>query len=104
MPCITCDYAGVRTLDSVYRASRVFGWRSVVIVSQREHLEPALYLGFDLNPDAIGLAAADAPNWWQVRQDVREALARVKAVVDLAVGKPPVHVGQPVKVRFAPVP
>ncbi len=99
---ITCDYAGLRTLDSVFRASRVFGLHSVVIVSQEEHLERALYLASGSELGAVGLTAADAPKWWQVRQHVREALARVKAVVDLAVGRQPKHLGEPDSVRLAP--
>jgi SanA protein len=101
---ITCDYAGLRTLDSVLRASMVFGLHSVVIVSQEEHLERALYLASSVDLAAVGLAAADAPKWWQVRQKVREALARVEAVVDLAVGRKPKHTGEPVNVRLAPKP
>jgi SanA protein len=101
---ITCDYAGLRTLDSVFRASMVFGLHSVVIVSQKEHLERALYLASAVDIDAVGLIAADAPKWWQVRQKVREALARVKALVDLADGRKPKHTGEPEKVRLAPKP
>jgi SanA protein len=99
---IACDYAGLRTLDSVFRASIVFGLHSVVIVSQEEHLERALYLASGLDLGAVGLTAADAPKWWQVRQRVREALSRVKAVVDLAIGRQPKHLDEPGNVRLAP--
>jgi SanA protein len=99
---ITCDYAGLRTLDSVVRASQIFGLHSVVIVSQEEHLERALYLASGWDLGAVGLTAADAPKWWQVRQHMREALARVKAVVDVAIGRQPKHLGEPVEVRLAP--
>lgn len=98
---ITCDYAGLRTLDSVVRASKVFGLTSVVIVSQEEHLERALYLASDKGLDAVGLVATDAPKWWQVRQHVREALARVKAMIDVAVDRQPRHLGEPATVKLA---
>jgi SanA protein len=101
---ITCDYAGLRTLDSVFRATMVFGLHSVVIVSQEEHLERALYLASGVDLGAVGLTAADAPKWWQVHQRVREALARVEAVADLAVGRKPRHTGEPESVRLAPKP
>ncbi|PRC92038.1 SanA/YdcF family protein [Solimicrobium silvestre] len=99
---ITCDYAGLRTYDSIARAGKIFGLKRVVIVSQREHLERALYLASAMHLDATGLAAADAPNWWQVRQQVREALARVKAMLDIAVELPPKHLGLPIVVPLAP--
>jgi SanA protein len=99
---ITCDYAGLRTLDSVFRASMVFGVHSVVIVSQREHLERALYLASATELAGVGLAAADAPRWWQVRQHAREALARVKAMADLLWGRQPKYLGDPSTVRMAP--
>ncbi|OYU32364.1 MAG: hypothetical protein CFE39_03810 [Comamonadaceae bacterium PBBC2] len=97
---ITCDYAGLRTLDSVIRASKIFGLKSVVIVSQEEHVERAIYLATDSNISAVGLVAADAPRWWQVRQQVRETLARVNAMIDLAVGRQPKHLGEPITVRL----
>ncbi|OYU42671.1 MAG: protein SanA, partial [Burkholderiales bacterium PBB4] len=52
---ITCDYAGLRTLDSVVRASKIFGLKSVVIVSQEEHVERAIYLATGSNISAVGL-------------------------------------------------
>ena len=101
---ITCDYAGLRTLDSVFRASMIFGVRSAVIVSQREHVERALYLATGTDLVAVGLIAADAPRWWQVRQHLREALARVKAMIDLQWGRQPKHLGAPNAVKMLPRP
>ena len=39
---IVCDYAGLRTLDSVVRAKQIFGADSLTIISQREHVERAV--------------------------------------------------------------
>lgn len=100
---ITCDYAGLRTLDSVFRASMIFGVRSAVIVSQREHVERALYLASGTDLVAVGLIAADAPRWWQVRQHLREAFARVKAMIDLQLGRQPKHLGAPSAVKMSPL-
>ncbi|OYU43844.1 MAG: hypothetical protein CFE44_16135 [Burkholderiales bacterium PBB4] len=97
---ITCDYAGLRTLDSVVRARRVFGLHSLVIVSQEEHVERAIYLAADSSLDAVGLVAANAPRWWQIRQHVREALARVKAMIDVAADRQPKHLGEPITVNL----
>jgi len=99
---ITCDYAGLRTLDSVSRANKVFGLQGFVVVSQRKHVERALYLASEMGLRTVGLAAQDAPKWWQVRQHLREALARVKAMIDLSTGRQPRHLGAPVAVKLAP--
>ena len=90
---ITCDYAGLRTLDSVQRVSRVFGQRRVIIVSQRAHVERAIYLARADGLDAVGCTAAEAPRWWQFRQRLREVLARGAAVADVACGRGPRYLG-----------
>lgn len=81
--CITADYAGFRTLDSVVRAREVFGLQDYVLVSQRFHLERALYLAEALGHDAQGLTAADVPGPIALRVRGREVLARLNAWLDL---------------------
>ena len=41
---ITCDYAGLRTFDSIYRAKHVFGQTNFIVVSQDFHCKRAIYL------------------------------------------------------------
>jgi Uncharacterized membrane protein len=41
---IHCDYAGLRTLDSVVRMNEIFGQDSFIIVSQEFHNERAVFL------------------------------------------------------------
>ena len=53
------DFAGYRTIDSVLRARSVFGVRRMVIVSQRAHIERAMFLARAAGIDAWGLAARD---------------------------------------------
>ena len=51
---ITLDYAGFRTLDSVVRASEVFGQGSgFTIISQPFHVERALFIARANHIDAI---------------------------------------------------
>ncbi len=90
---ITCDYAGFSTLDSIQRVSRVFGQPRVVIVSQRFHVERALFLARCDGLEAYGCAAAAAQRWWQVRVRLREVLARGKAVLDVALGRGAKYLG-----------
>ena len=77
------DYAGFRTLDSVLRAHEVFGQESVIVVSQRWHLARALFLAARHGLDDQGVEAADVPFGLDVWTKVREAGARVKALIDV---------------------
>jgi len=96
---IHCDYAGFRTLDSVVRAQKVFGQSRLIIISQRFHNERAIYLARSLGIDAYGFNAADAvlSTSLRLKNQAREALARVQAVLDIHVfGTQPKFLGQPV--------
>lgn len=80
---IARDYAGFRTLDSVVRAKEIFGCDEVIIVSQPFHIERALYLADHHGLQATGFAARDVPYTTGLKTQIREQLARVKAVMDV---------------------
>ena len=98
---VTCDYAGFSTLDSLRRVSRVFGQSRVIVVSQRFHLERALYLARADGLAVTGCAAAEAPLGWRLRVRLREVLARGKAVLDVAFGRGPKFLGPREQVMLA---
>lgn len=98
---VTCDYAGFSTRDSMQRGSRVFGQKRVIVVSQRFHLERALYLAGADGLEAFGCAAAEAPLGWRIRVRLREVLARGKAVLDVALGRGPKFLGLQERVPLA---
>ena len=77
---ITMDFAGFRTLDSVVRSKKVFGQSNITIISQRFHLERALFIASKKGINAIGFCAKDPGH---NRTTYREYLAKVKAVIDL---------------------
>ncbi|MCS6842752.1 MAG: YdcF family protein [Caldilineales bacterium] len=98
---ITADYAGFRTLDSIYRAGDVFGLDSYVIVTQAFHLPRALYLAQRKGHDAVGYAAPGPRRGVSPRLLAREVLARSVAVLDTAVlNRGPRYLGEPVEVRL----
>lgn len=100
---ITLDYAGFRTLDSVVRAREVFGQEEVVIVSQRFHVERALFLARRRGLRAVGFAAEDAPSDWTLRMQAREVGARALAVADtLVLGRTPRFLGKKEMVALRP--
>jgi SanA protein len=82
---ITLDYAGLRTLDSIVRAEKVFGLKRFTIISQRDHDERALLIAKHYGIDAIAYAADDVAFQYAERAHIHEWLAQVKVVLDLFV-------------------
>lgn len=82
---ITCDYAGIRTLDSVVRAKTVFGLTNFTIVTEEFHCPRSLWIAQRHGLDAIAFAAPDLGARWSARVKMREALARVLCGIDLYV-------------------
>lgn len=80
---IVADDRGSRTLDSVTRASVVYGFDRLVIVSDDFHVSRALFIADHLGMTAVALRSKviDREHSRQVR--AREYFARVKAVMDL---------------------
>ena len=83
---VLSDYAGFRTLDSVVRARNLFGATELTVISQRFHCERAIYLAARHGIDAVGFEADEvAPRSVRIKLAVREAFARVLAVLDAEV-------------------
>lgn len=99
---ITLDYAGFRTLDSIVRAKEVFGIDDYIIVTQRFHLERALFIAHQKGHTAIGFAAKDIPKTQAAyKMQGRELLARSKAFLDLYILKTePKYYGKKESVRY----
>ncbi len=80
---VHCDYAGLRTLDSVVRAAEIFDQRRFVVVSQRFHCERAVFLARAKGLDAFGFDADAVHRGPRAR--LRELGARLQAVLDVLV-------------------
>lgn len=83
------DYAGFRTLDSVVRCHKVFGFDQLIIISQRFHIERAVFIAQHKGLDALGLEAEGVEGVYGLRVQIREKLARVKLILDLLLGVEP---------------
>lgn len=92
---IVVDPFGLRTLDSVWRARRVFGFRDVVVVTQRYHAYRGVFLARCNRLDAQGYAAAPVASPEFAHSVRREWLARVVAVWDILRHRRPTHGDQP---------
>lgn len=80
---IVLDYAGFSTFESIVRAREVFGQRQLLIVSQPDHVMRALYIADARGVDAVGVAAREVSFPHDARTRTREALARVRTLLDL---------------------
>ncbi len=80
---IVNDHAGFRTLDSVVRAKSVFDQEDIIVVSQRFHIQRALFIADAKGIKATGFVAKDPLHgtpYYKVM--FREYFARVKAALD----------------------
>ena len=99
---IAADYAGFRTLDSVVRAEAIFDLEDYIIVSQKFHLERALFIAKAKGQKVIGFAAKELEGTKAARKmRMREYLARVKAFLDVYIlGTEPKFYGKKEKVNY----
>ena len=93
---IYCDYAGFSTIDSMLRMRSIFKQNKFVVVSQRFHVERAIYLARRNGIEAYGECADNVPFTYAPYNHCREKLARVKAVFDALIGKVSFYEGTPV--------
>ncbi len=92
---IVCDYAGLRTLDSVVRAKKVFGLDSILFISQRFQNQRAIYLAKAHGLEAIAHNARDVGPRSGFKTRVREIGARVKMWLDVNIlDTEPKHLGE----------
>ena len=84
---IVCDFAGLRTLDSVVRAKEIFGADSILVISQRFQNERAIYLAKANGIKAYGFNARDVESQAGLKTRIREVGARVKMWLDVNILK-----------------
>ena len=92
------DYAWLRTLDSIVRAKEIFGQSEYTIITQNFHLQRALFLAKSEKINAIGYTAKDVPVSVAPRVWIRERLARVKMMMDIALWVEPKFGGDTIEI------
>lgn len=95
---IVCDFAGLRTLDSVVRMKEIFGVSTMIVVSQAFHNERALAIAGHEGMEAWAVSAPDVPSRnSRIKSWFRERAARVWMMMDLWLwGREPRFLGDPV--------
>lgn len=92
---VVCDFAGLRTLDSVVRAKEIFGVTRMLVISQRFQNERAIYLAKANGIEACGFDARDVETHAGLKTKVREIGARVKMWLDVNfLNTRPTHLGK----------
>jgi SanA protein len=82
------DFAGFRTVTSIARARDVYGQRRLVVVSQRDHVDRAIFLARHMGVEAWGYdALGTAPP--MLLRSYRNKLAVIYAFWDLVIGPRP---------------
>ncbi|MEO5715753.1 MAG: ElyC/SanA/YdcF family protein [Luteolibacter sp.] len=95
---IVCDYAGLRTFDSVVRAKEIFGVTSILVISQRFQNERAIYIAKANGINAYGFNAQDVESHLGMKTKMREIGARVKMWLDVNfLDTRPIHLGGKIK-------
>lgn len=93
---IFLDYAGFDTYDTMYRARAVFGVESAIVVTQNFHLPRAVFIADAMDMEVQGYGADNgAP---RSRYSFRETLARVKAVFEVRLRRPPAYLGEQIPI------
>ncbi|MCL2504212.1 MAG: YdcF family protein [Coriobacteriia bacterium] len=95
---IFMDHAGFNTYDSMYRAKAVFGIERLLVCTQDFHISRSLYIARGLGIDAYGYPCEDRAAYNMKKQYPRESLARVKAFFEVAMGREPKYLGDPIPI------
>ena len=97
---IYLDFAGFSTYDSMVRAKKVFRLLEFMVVSQDFHNKRAVYIARQNGIDAIGFNVQNTLfRKWRIKMELREILARVKAVGEVVMNKKPHFLGEPIEIK-----
>jgi SanA protein len=88
---IYLDHAGFDTYSTMYRAREVFGVTGAIVATQSFHLPRALFIARSLGLDAVGYRADNVH--LLPRNEVRESMARIKAVLEVVIHRSPKFLG-----------
>jgi len=94
---IFMDHAGFNTYDSMYRAKAIFQIETLLICTQDFHIGRSLYIARKLGIDAYGYPCED-DTAYKTYNNMRESLARVKAVFDVIIKRKPKYLGEQIPI------
>jgi SanA protein len=99
---MTLDYAGLRTLDSMERARKIFGQTKLTLITESFHAARSYFLARHFGIEPVVFSAEELPAMWTNNVRVREAAARVMAVFDMYVWhRRARHLGEQITISVA---
>ncbi len=93
---IFLDHAGFDTYSSMYRAREVFLVDKTIIVTQSFHLPRAVFIARKLGIEAYGFPSDQ--HTYSVKNNARELLANIKAVMDIVYKRVPKYLGEEIPI------
>jgi SanA protein len=96
---IYLDYAGFDTYSTMFRAKNIFKIDKAILISQKYHLNRAIYIGDKLGVKSIGFSAnvGQYHNYNYVK--TREYLSVCKAVIDVVRNRKPHFSGNEININ-----
>ncbi len=82
------DHQGTRTWYSVLRCKMIYNTMDPIIISQRFHLQRAVFIALKMGMQPIGINAKKVTGSIGTKMILRESLARVKCLIDCYLLKP----------------
>ncbi|MGN0902522.1 MAG: vancomycin high temperature exclusion protein [Succinivibrio sp.] len=102
---IVFDFAGIRTLDSVIRARKVFLLKNVTFISQEFQNERALFIADRNELNGVGYNAMSPEKGIFNKVALREFFARIMCVLDVYIlNTQPKFLGKPEAIGKGPLP
>lgn len=99
---IFMDFAGFDTFDTMYRAKAIFEIENAIIVTQEFHLPRALFIAKKLNLNCAGYIADQHQYPTIMYNKAREALANVKAYLNIHFSAKPKFLGEKIPITGPP--
>ncbi|QYS89588.1 SanA/YdcF family protein [Flavobacterium davisii] len=90
---IYIDYAGFDTYSTLYRAKSIFKIKNAILISQKYHLNRAIYIGSQKGLDVIGYSANKGAYKGYKYVCFREYFSRFKSVMDVFRNRKPHFLG-----------
>ena len=93
------DHAGFNTYDSMYRAKEIFCVNTLLVCTQRFHINRAVYIARKLGIDAYGYPTDKWLGYYQRIYGIRESIAKAKAFVDVLIKRDPKFLGETIPIH-----
>ncbi|MBO9585862.1 MAG: YdcF family protein [Flavobacterium sp.] len=96
---IFIDYAGFDTYSTMYRAKHIFKIKRATLISQKYHLNRAIYIGNQLGVKSVGYSANQGEYLGYKYVTFRECLSTFKSFLDVLRNREPHFLGGEININ-----